>query len=181
MDWHHMIPWNTLRDGWSALATSGRWEVLTEWVELWQLPNVPQIIRDMQQGNLGAPRNGQMWDKLCWSEWNLVEGPTNGNRASGDDPGGTGFDAFESARMPNNIRGRSQILKSIYTQMRNWQRTTATITAQQGRTLMKDFKALRRYKSSPIPRFDPSVWQLVTEGRINRYGVADKHPTWRKR
>lgn len=180
MDWHHIIPWKVLRNGWSALATSGRWKVLTAWVELWGLNNVPGIVDSMQNGNLGAPNNANMWDKLCWAEWNFVEGPTNGNRALGDDPGSDGLDAFESIQMPNNVRNRSLILKSIYTQMRNWTLTTANITMPQEKTLLLDFKKLKSYTRSPISRFDPKVWKLVTRGRINKFGLADKHPTWQK-
>lgn len=180
MDWHHIIPWKVLRNGWSALATSGRWEVLTAWAELWGLDDVPAIVNSMQNGTLGLPNNARMWNKLCWAEWNLVEGPTNGNRAAGDDPGSNGLDAFEGIGMPNNVRKRSLVLKSIYTQMRNWTMLTANITATQTKTLVQDFKRPRPYKKSPISMFDPKVWELVTQGRINRFGIADKHPTWKK-
>jgi hypothetical protein len=180
MDWHHIIPWRVLRNGWSALATSGRWEVLTAWAELWNLSNVPGIVNSMQNGNLGHPNNENMFNKLCWAEWNLVEGPTNGNRAPGDDPGSDGLDSFEGIGMPNNVRNRSLILKSIYTQMRNWEMNTANITASQAKLLLQDFKKLSPYKRSPISMFDPKVWVLVEQGRINKFGLADKHPTWKK-
>jgi len=180
MDWHHIIPWRVLRNGWDALATSNRWEVLTEWVNLWNIINVPTVINSMQNGNLGAPDNAIMWDKLCWAKWNLVEGPTNGNRTPGDDPGSDGLDAFEGIGMPNNVRNRSLILKSIYTQMQNWTMITANITALQTKNLLNDFKKMREYKNSPISMFDPKVWKLVTIGRIDIYGNATNHPTWKK-
>ncbi len=181
MDWHHIIPWKVLRNGWSALATSGQWDVLSEWADLWGLGNVPAVVTGMKNGALGAPDNDNMWNKLAWAEWNLVEGPRNANRAPGDDPGSDGLDAFEGIGIPNKVRSRSLILKSIYTKMRNWEMTTATIQATEVKPLLQDFQKLRPYKKSPISMFDPEVWVLVTEGRINKFGVADKHPTWKKK
>jgi hypothetical protein len=182
MDWHHIIPWNVLRNGWSALATSRRWEVLRQWTSLWGLDdNVTTIVNNMQNGVLGPPINAIMWDKLCWAEWNIVEGPTNGNRMQGDDPGGEGLDTFEGYKIPNNLRDRSIILKSIYTQMKDWRSTTDNITKTDAKPLLKDFEKLKPYTRSPISMFSPKIWELVTPGRIDRFGQADVHPKWRKK
>ncbi len=182
MDWHHMIPWKVLRNGWSALATSGRWDALQAWIDTWGLTNVPTIVASMRQESLAAPQNAAMFDKLCWAQWNLVEGPTNGNRAPGDDPGADGLDAFEGRNMPNNLRARSLILKAIYTQMRDWRIDKADVTEADAVALKNGFKNLLPYKQTPIPRFDPSIWALATQGRIDQYGVAElkKHPKWKK-
>jgi len=178
MDWHHIIPWKVLRDGWSALATSGRWDVLKEWVNLWGFDEVT-IINNMRNGVLGSPDNANMWDKLCWAEWNIVEGPNNDLRI--DDPGSDDVDTFNGFRMPSNLRDRSNILQLIYTQMKGWDKTKGNISEKEAKPLLQSFKKLNSYKKSPISMFNPEIWELVAEGRINRFGLADKHPTWRKR
>jgi hypothetical protein len=54
------------------------------------------------------------------------------------------------------------------------------MTAAEAKSLTKEFKALRPFARSPIARFDPTIWALVGQGRIDRHGIAMRHPTWRK-
>jgi hypothetical protein len=183
MDWHHMIPWNVLRNSWSALATSKRWEVLEVWIGLIAVENAAQRLSEMKAGNLD---NGEVQDditeRICWAPWNLVEGPNNTNRT--DDPGGDGFDAFSGSKFSNNVRSRSQILNQIYTQVKGWAYNEATLSADQCKSLVKSLGSLSR--NTPIVMFQDSAsaWEVVDPGKIDKYGLATppsgRHPTWRK-
>jgi hypothetical protein len=180
MDWHHIIPWNTLRDGWSALCGSGRWEVIAEWLNLMDVADGRTRISEMRNNALAMPHTQDMHTRLCWSKWNLVEGPTNGNRT--DDPGGDDVDSFSGLKTSNGLRDRSQMLSLIFHVMRNWDSTLTNLTQADTRALLSYFVRLRPYKRTPIHLFDDKTWVLVDAGKIDRFGLAihNKHPTWRK-
>ena len=181
MDWHHMIPWNVLRDSWSALATSGCWNVLGVWLNLLLVQNAQTLLQDMQAQNL-APLDAQNTAEcMCWAKWNLVEGPNNTNRT--DDPGGDGFDIFHGSKFSSNVRTRSQILNQIYTLVRNWAHNAA-VSSSDAKHLAQMLNNLKPYKNSPIAMFDGAAWEMVDAGRIDKYGIVapgvGRHPTWRK-
>lgn len=176
MAWHHIIPWKDLRDGWSALATSHRWEVLKKWIELLEVPDVNGTIKKMQSGTLSPSSGNSMLEKLCWAKWNLVEGPSNRT----DDPGSDALDVFNGARIPNNVRDRSNILNLIHGQIKLWNSTKSNIKENETRHLVANFSQLRKYKNSPISAFNPKVWVLVSESRRTASGSPLKHATWKK-
>lgn len=179
MAWHHMIPWRYLRDGWSALATSQRWKVLAAWIDTWNLDIATDtLIAAMQTGTLGTPNNATMYDKLCWNQLNLVEGPNGDCRT--DDPGSDKFDVFEGKAMSTNLRNRSQTLKSIFTVIKPWAPTFAGVTDKDAKSLIQDFAKLRTYNNTPISMFDPKLWVLQVDGKYDAFGNASRHPTWKK-
>lgn len=181
MDWHHMIPWNVLRDSWSALATSARWEVLEAWLGLLSVNDADQRLAEMKAGTLGPVDAQDITEKLCWARWNLVEGPYNGNRT--DDPGGDGFDDFAYLAMSSNVRARAQVLKSIYTTVKDWTYNDATLTKTGTKGLLADLGKVKAYKQSPIAMFEGKAWSLVDAGKIDKFGLTTsggRHPTWKK-
>ena len=180
MDWHHMVPWNALRDGWSALASSGRWETITPWLVLLGVDDVATRVDEMTNNNLAMPHTQAIWEKLCWAKWNLVEGPNNTYRT--DDPGGDAVDSFGGINMTSSLRARSAAASSVYNKIGNWLPTLATLTADDTKNLKKEFADLKTYKNTPIHMFDAKTWVLEDEGRIDRFGLAinNRHPTWKK-
>lgn len=182
MDWHHMIPWNTLRDAWSALAASQRWEVIEAWLNLLSVEDADQRLAEMKAGTLNTVDAEDLTEKLCWAKWNLVEGPTNGNRT--DDPGGEGFDNFSGLKFSNNVRDRSQTLNMIYSTARNWRADDTTLSPAATKGVLADLQKLKSYKNSPIPAFEGPAWAVVDAGRIDNFGLANppagRHPKWKK-
>lgn len=179
MAWHHIIAWRYLRDGWSALATSQQWDAIFAWADCWKLDyDTGGLVDLMQAGALGAPHNSDMFDMLCWAEFNLVEGPSETNRT--DDPGSEALDPFEGLKAPSNVRNRTQTLKSIFTIIKPWAANKDDVSDKDAKNLIQDFKKLRTSSRSPISMFDPKLWELVAEGRHDKYGNASRHPTWKK-
>ena len=178
MDWHHMMPWNAIRDSWSALAISGRWDVLKIWLGLLAANDPETRLGEMRGGNLPANERDDLSAKLCWAKWNLVEGPNNTNRT--DDPGGEGFDKFTTLKFSNNVRARCQTVHSIYEMVRNWAVNKNDVSDQQAKSLVNFFTTLRSYKNSPIAMFEPTAWTIVQAGKYDNFGNASRHPTWKK-
>ena len=181
MDWHHMIPWNILRNWWSALATSGRWEVLEVWMALALVEDLDTRLSEMQASNLGTVDALEITGRMCWAKWNLVEGPNNTNRT--DDPGGDAFDSFSGSKFSSKVRDRSQTLNQIYTRVSNWAYNNNTLSAGDGKSLISELEKLKPYKSSPISMFESSAWQMVNAGKIDKFGLTTsggRHPTWCK-
>ena len=181
MAWHHLIPWNKLRNSWSALAASGQWEVLLAWLKLTDIGAADTRIGEMQTGTLGTVNASAIETSMCWAQWNLVEGPKEDNRT--DDPGGDGFDNFGGIKFSSNVRSRSQILHQIYTKVSTWQVNTNTVSGADAKLLLGLFAQLKSYKNSPISLFEPKAWVIVNAGRIDGYGLTTsggRHPTWKK-
>jgi hypothetical protein len=178
MDWHHMMPWNAIRNSWSALVTSGRWEAIATWLGLLSDDDPETRLTEMKAGNLASIPAQDLTEKLCWAKWNLVEGPNNTNRT--DDPGGDGFDKFTTPKFSNNVRTRSQTLHSIYDLVRQWAADKSDVSDKDAKLLSEWFIAVRPYKSSPIAMFEPPAWTIVKDGKFDNFGNASRHPTWKK-
>ena len=178
MDWHHMMPWNAIRDSWSAVITSGRWDIVENWLGLLSVDGSGTYLQEMQATNLGGNERDDLSAKLCWAKWNLVEGPNNTNRV--DDPGGEGFDKFTTLKFSNNVRDRCQIVNSIYQMVRNWAVDKDDVSDSEAKALNGLFTSLRAYKSSPIALFEPAAWVVEKDGKYDNFGNASRHPTWKK-
>ena len=177
MDWHHMMPWKVIRDSWSALVTSGRWDVLEIWLGLLVAGNPKAQLAQMREDKLSATDRDDLSAKVCWARWNLVEGPTNTNRT--DDPGGDGFDAF-TTKFSNNVRDRCQMVNSIYGVVCGWDVHKNDVSDQDSKNLSNFFTALNSFKNSPIAMFEPTAWVIVQDGKYDNFGNASRHPTWKK-
>lgn len=111
--WHHIVPYNKLRDVWNRLvrstcaARSAPASVaLRQYLELCQ-PRAPQIEQwadNIRTGALDRPQCDGLGTLAVWPPWNIVEGPAT--RLRTDDPGDNfidrythGLTAIEHARM----------------------------------------------------------------------------------
>jgi hypothetical protein len=178
MDWHHMMPWNAIRDAWSAVITSARWDIVENWLGLLSVDDSGTRLQEMQAGNLGGNERDELSEKLCWAKWNLVEGPNNTNRV--DDPGGEGFDKFTTLKFSNSVRDRCQIVNSIYQTVRNWTVNKNDVSDSDAKALNGLFTSLRAYKGSPIAMFEPAAWVVEKDGKYDGFGNPSRHPTWKK-
>jgi hypothetical protein len=182
-EWHHMIPWNMLRDGWSVLATAQRWETLTVWIGTLNVANPAGLISAMKVGALTGAQAGPLIDAICWAKWNLVEGPMHRT----DDPGAL-FDKFATRAASNNLRSRSQTLNLIFTALSNAVAAgaPALATPKTTKSIADEFTKSRFNKNTAIQMFEPAVWEKLTEGKIDHNtglvvnALVANHPTWRK-
>jgi hypothetical protein len=211
LDWHHVVPWNQLRDGWnriheitqdtatmaSASAEKLRvarieqaWEVLRLWLHAAGLNDSRDIVAQARRDGLNHADD--LAGRICWAKWNLVEGPTNTYRTLladdpvGGDPGGDNCDPFNNGS--SGVRDRSE-----------------NLVAWAGELLSGDLKLLAKrhvrfnaFRNVQLPRMDAATWerlegktytdfkrpQWVSEGRFDKYDAAtsdNHHPKWRKR
>lgn len=211
LDWHHIVPWNQLRDGWNrihaitqesgaASNASGErqriaridkaWEVLRLWLHSAGLNDSREIIAQARNGNLNHADD--LAGRICWAKWNLVEGPTNTYRTltdrdpSGGDPGGDHCDPFYNGT--GNLRDRSQNLVA-------WASELASTNLE---ALLRRHSVFNAYRNVQLTRMNGATWERVmgdaylryqrlewvSEGRFDQYGAAtsaNHHPKWRKR
>ncbi len=197
MAWHHMVPWPILREGWSALATLNRWDVLCAWMESLEVssPLIGQCIGAMADGRYRDNIDLSEW--VCWAKWNLVEGP-EGDLRSDDPKDGRALDRFDYATMPDALRGRASIAVEIYGKLHtvithhNSPDTAAAEIQRACRKLLAQFRSLAGQNN--ISMFDIRAWVKTEAGkftpdqvRANRIhnqkiipsGKRD-HPKWAK-
>jgi len=186
LDWHHIVPWNKLRDGWNRLhdyttaaalpdpradkervrnATKA-WEVLRLWLHAVGLDESKAIIAQFQAGNFNDAIDSA--GHICWAKWNLVEGPTNTHRTliaedpKGGDPGGDSFDPFFHGS--RNLSERSNALSA-------W---TGELAAAAPNKLNKRHAALCKLRNTPLAVLDPDTWDRLQGEKYKLY----KRPTW---
>ena len=180
MAWHHVIPWNTLRDGWNALVAKKRWEPLSAWLMALDrntTQDEDKILNAIKGSRLDDPSCLALEKAVCWASWNIVEGPAHRS----DDPGEK-FDEFKSSRLSGQKRYRFNLLKRVNDSLE-------LIETYSDRRIANEFGELRAYKSAPPLAFDPALWEVVTRGKLTSSGQtvsidhavnSEAHPVWRK-
>lgn len=211
LDWHHVVPWNQLRDGWNRVhaitqeppvvgnpgadrqrvaRVEKAWEVLRLWLHAAGLSDSKHIVAQARAGQLN--HQDDLAGRICWAKWNLVEGPTNTYRTLcdqdpvGGDPGGDNCDPFYNGS--SGLRERSQSLVAWAGEL-----ASADLVA-----LAKRLESFKAYRNVQLPRMAAAIWervegeayklykrpQWVSEGRFDKYDAAtsdNHHPKWRKR
>jgi hypothetical protein len=99
--YHHVIPWEVLRDTWQALLTYQCWDQVEAYLTLLGVPNPPGKREKLRrQQDLDQQEREEIYQRVSWPAWNIVEGP--GDR---DDEGGSEVDLFhEGLRPADRIR-----------------------------------------------------------------------------
>jgi hypothetical protein len=146
MGWHHMMPWNTIRDGWNNLIVNEHWNVLDSWCKhLGFTDRIGPLLEN-------AITRDDLKTSLCWSTWNIVEGPTNRT----DDPGEE-FDRFTAQKLPSNLRNRCLYIEQLFFELRKAEIDTKNV--------LKIFDNLKPYKKSPIHMFNFDEWNYTIRTR----------------
>jgi hypothetical protein len=195
LDLHHILPWETIRNAWNVLVDNRAWNALGAWGGLVHLEGaIDGLRREMidhgrvrLESNWASSARGQLPEagddpimtkddfqrRLCWSPWNLVEGP----RFRVDDPGNQldNFDPLEISRVftIREINGdfRAAIAAAQHGPLGK-DRLTAT-----ARILKNARPILRNAQLAP---FKESWWRLVAPGQYAQGGRATRDATWRK-
>ena len=118
IDWkfHHIIPWDMLRDTWQALLMCQWWKE-TEFYMRALGVNVNAFdvqlvtIERLKSKLLTHKDREEIYSKLSWPSWNIVEGP-----ADRDDEGGTDLDIFHYG-LTNNERKRMADIHALHDAM----------------------------------------------------------------
>jgi hypothetical protein len=183
MDWHHIIPWSVLRNGWKTLAKSKEWDVLAAWMALFgSIDNANELLGRMKNSTLTGVEGDKIGAEICWPKWNLVEGPHNELRE--DDPGDKSMDTFTGIHVPNNLRKRCLLLMAVNTLLKSYSPPSTENTKQnQSKYLINAFRNMIPFRNTPITRFNPDLWVISKEVTIinNPNPLKIKHPHWKKR
>jgi hypothetical protein len=148
--------------------------VIGEWAYLMGIDQ--DDVDAMQRGNL--PEVDPVVEKVCWSAWNMVEGPAGSNRT--DEPNLTKQDLdFFTFGGSGSARSRVIELRALFHAM------TVALRADANEDrpfddLRKLLKANRHLRNGQIVKFDESMWEMVTPGKYDKFGNAERHTTWRK-
>lgn len=174
MTFHHVIGWQRIWQMWNHLIIKNRWDVISEWAYLLQIDQ--EDVDAMQTVSLGDV--DPVVEKVCWSAWNMVEGPNGSNRT--DDPNLTRQDLdFFTFGGSSSARSRITELRALFSAMT----VALKADANEDRAfddLRKLFRSFRHLRNRDIVQFDESMWEMVTPGKYDRFGNAERHTTWRK-
>ena len=178
------------------------YEVLKAWLQTLDLTSryndgdttfsdnkVDDIIEAFRTNSLDDNSGVSLERRMCWAQWNLVEGPDTTNRE--DDPSKPGYrsniDEFDR-NMKRQFLDRYLSLRSMFGFMNAIPQLNTLITSASAAGFLKELKSLRKHKSAQIPMFDPKVWELVpgqtgrfTFNKQDRVTSVLEHPQWRKR
>ncbi len=96
--YHHIIPWQTLRDTWQALLMCDYWKGYVLYVKVIGVVSWGPLISRLMNAQMTQEDCDELYAKLSWPAWNIVEGP-----ADRDDEGGTDLDLFR-----HGLQGQSR-------------------------------------------------------------------------
>jgi hypothetical protein len=139
MAWHHIIPYQTLRDTWNRLVQQ---HIQTDWQEARvtirqflslcdrNLPNLDETLDRMRFENtdrkraghnreerLTTPEVNDLGTAATWQAWNIVGGPAGYSRS--DDPAGDGVDRFRVGLRPSE-RDRMRFVEELSTSLQTF-------------------------------------------------------------
>jgi len=112
IDWkyHHIISWKTLRDTWQGLLMCQSWKALAFYVKALGIDDVAMVNR-LMSGALSYQDQAELFSRLSWPQWNIVEGP-----ADRDDEGGSDVDLFTHGLIGTEP-GRMAAIATLYRAM----------------------------------------------------------------
>lgn len=156
MTYHHVIPYNVLRDTWTKLIDNGKWDLLKEYMNLLQMKSTYYSALIKKSELTKAEDRDEIDLLLSWPKWNLVEGPTGANRS--DDPG-EGFDEFDGGltKKEKELMQKIKILYEFMVRITEERGALSTDLCSKFKTQCKD--TAKAVKSSKILRYRPGMWE----------------------
>ena len=150
---------------------------------------VDDIVQAFRTNSLDDNSGESLEKRMCWAQWNLVEGPDTTYRQ--DDPSKVGYfsniDKFDR-NMGRQFVDRYLSLKSMFGFMNAITQLNTPIAAASAVGFLKELKSLRKHKSAQIQMFDAKVWEVVPGhtgkfkfNKQDRITNVVEHPEWRKR
>jgi hypothetical protein len=203
MTFHHIMPWTRIWNGWNAVVRSRSWDALKAWCYIMRVDVSDQIIERLKadpshgmRDPLAGPETADdILTKICWSGWNMVEGPSHPTKGLGriEDPG----DALDlHYRVSWKLSQRQYDIATLDGLLQNCCRVAATPRNERNGEDQSAFKSLSRhlqqmrfFRNQSLYRFDPNMWQpalvgsvdsagnLVSEARYDAHGQASRKQT----
>ncbi len=209
MTYHHIMPWGHIWKFWNVFLDLQAWDVFREWAYLLRIEEgIEDFITRASPdgGGVAAGVGGKSRDdvemNICWSPWNLVEGPTHRTKGKGtlEDPG---EDLDLHRKVSGNLRKRQHDISTLDGLMANCQRSVAALprpwTKAQHQALMKDtdpivrqLHRMRYGRNQALTQFDPRMWRLakpnttdssgnlVSAPRYTNTGAVQRAAVWEK-
>lgn len=118
--WHHVIPFNTLRDVWNGLIEYFRGNnfqesrvAVRQYLLLCDrgIGNIEQMLDGTRRGDLSVPDGERLKTAAAWPAWNIVEGPDA--RFRGDNPRDGELDRFTHGLTALEL-ARVRAVESLY-------------------------------------------------------------------
>ena len=197
IDWkfHHIIPWDMLRDTCKALLMCQWWKE-TEFYMRALGVNVNAFdvqlvtIERLKSKLLTYKDREEIYSKLSWPSWNIVEGP-----ADRDDEGGTDLDIFHYG-LTNNERKRMADIHALHDAMssflekfvaRTWKMREFKIDIKLNHNMIHTSAApegvihtqlklrhaldkMKSYRNSPLIAFREEMWTVTLEPKKSKKG-----------
>ena len=183
--WHHTIPLENLTKMWNGLVKGSHWEAIDQYLQLIGMPMPAVVIKQIKAGRVQA--RDDLWQRIQWPSWNIVEGPGGKNRPKSDDPGSS-FEKWYSGSLSSNQRQVIYAVTSIYAAIRKipmdaGSKADPTISARLAKDLANAFKhnksALRG--KGPI-KWTSEMWTVDVAGRAHpRRNEWLRNPKWVRR
>jgi len=207
MDYHHIIPWNYLAQAWDALVYFECWDSLSLLLQISGIDKgegddiLDQIKEDRFSGDLD-----RLFSAIAWPTWCLVEGPRNRSDAVANRPDKfvgricpskvrsrsyLALEYLSNARLLADLKeygggagaGLTQRITLDPSETRIPDSRPRKISIQLTK-LDKSYRdiAKRIHALRPIPlhQFDPLMWTLVKDGKMDKFDNTLVQPLWKK-
>lgn len=188
--YHHVIPWEMQRDTWQALLMCQRWKELTNYVNA--IGADGSLVKRLQNKTMTFEDRDDLFARLSWPAWNIVEGP-----ADRDDEGGTDLDIFRHGLTSNQVKRMDHIYE-LHEAMNKFLEPFDRKAMMKGRSsnsgaqaskyrpqagapeaslnsidpLTAALKNMTSYKNSLFIPYCEGMWTITVEGRVNAKIVA---------
>lgn len=201
IDWkyHHIIPWEMLRDTWQGLLMCQGWKELAFYVEAVGVQR--SLVNRLMSRAMTYQDREDLFARLSWPAWNIVEGP-----ADREDEGGTELDIFHHGLIGIETLQMTEINKlhqamsaflqhfdrSAMMQARNSNVSAqaSTYDPQRGAPenvsssrdlLMKALRSMTSYKTSRFIPYREDMWMTAVAGRVDsKIAVWTRKPRFKK-
>lgn len=200
MTFHHIMPWNRIWRYWNVFVNAQEWDVLRAWSYLLGLDDVIDIYVELLgpsgaglNAGIGPLSKDDFETKLCWSTWNLVEGPGVRTKGRGalEDPGEYLDLHYKVSR---KLAHRQNMITALDGYMANCERAAAAaavavppgrIPASSIRVVIKQLADMRSMRNEALTKFDPHMWRpakigsidsaqnVVLESRYDEFGLVE--------
>jgi len=182
MAWHHVIPWDTLRNFWNKILLLNHdpdayfWKdksqkkrspnlnevkiygkILIEYLKYLKFANPQSIVDRMKSNNFKGEAKDEFLQKIIWQKWNIVEGPKGDLRS--DDPGSSQIDKFKTG-LDEKEQGCHTALQALYDKMKDfdtWDFQRFNYETQAG-NLIAAFSITNKCDESILIKFKVAMW-----------------------
>jgi hypothetical protein len=187
---HHIIPWNTLRETWSCLAFEQNWDMLKTLMGAFGITGANSKVQQMKNSELNDTAAAEIHEHLCWVKWNVVEGPLNTHRI---DDAENDFDDFQyglTAAVKTqmaDVKNLFQAMDGFITISRRFKADTFKARRDKKPIRPSSTGILRDMLNTMLPYlmrshipFKWEMWHPVTNGGKVGTWAWNPQPTWKR-